>query len=79
MFAAQVGIVGHLTIGNNVKIGGQSGVMKDVPDGEILQGSSAMHYKDFWKSYLLFTKLPQMRQELNQLNKEVRDIREDKK
>lgn len=78
MFAAQVGIVGHLTIGDNVKIGGQSGVMKDVKDGEILQGSSAMHYKDFWKSYLLFTKLPEMRNQINQLEREIKSLKEEK-
>lgn len=78
MFAAQVGIVGHLTIGDNVKIGGQSGVMKDVKDGEILQGSSAMPYKDFWKSYVLFTKLPDIRLQINQLEREIKALKGEK-
>lgn len=76
MFAAQVGIIGHLTIGDNVKIGGQSGVINDVKDGEILQGSSAIAHRDYWKSYILFRKLPEMRRELSQLEKEVREIKE---
>lgn len=75
MFAAQVGIIGHLTIGDNVKIGGQSGVTKNVKDGEILQGSSALPYKDYWKSYLLFSKLPEMRKQINQMEREIKELK----
>ncbi len=75
MFAAQVGIIGHLNIGNNVKIGGQSGVIKDAEDGEILQGSPAMQHRDFWKSHILFSKLPEMRHELTRLNREIQDVK----
>jgi UDP-3-O-[3-hydroxymyristoyl] glucosamine N-acyltransferase len=78
MFAAQVGIVGHLQIGDNVKIGGQSGIMKNVKDGEILQGSSAMPYKDFWKSYAVFMKLPEVWRQVNQLEREIKNINENK-
>jgi UDP-3-O-[3-hydroxymyristoyl] glucosamine N-acyltransferase len=74
MFAAQVGIVGHLQIGDNVKIGGQSGIMKNAKDGEILQGSSAMPYKDFWKSYAVFMKLPEVWRQVNQLEREIKNI-----
>lgn len=76
MYAAQVGIIGHLTIGDNVKIGGQSGVIKNVKDGEILQGSSAIHYRDYWKSYLLFRKLPEIRQEINQMGRDIKEMKE---
>ena len=34
MIAGQVGIVGHLNIGDNVKIGAQSGIEHDIKDGE---------------------------------------------
>jgi len=76
MIAAQVGIIGHLTIGDNVKIGGQSGVTKDVKEGDILQGSAAIHYKDYWKSYAIFTKLPELRQQIIQLDREIKKITE---
>ena len=36
MIGGQAGISGHLNIGNNVKIGGGSGVIKDIPDNEEL-------------------------------------------
>ncbi|MBE0653637.1 MAG: UDP-3-O-(3-hydroxymyristoyl)glucosamine N-acyltransferase [Bacteroidales bacterium] len=76
MYAAQVGIVGHLTIGDNVKIGGQSGLMRDVKDGEILQGSAAQPYREFWKSFHLFTKLPDIRKEIDQLERDIKDIKQ---
>lgn len=74
--AAQVGIIGHLKIGDNVKIGAQSGVIKDVKDGEILQGSSAFHYRDYWKSYAVFTKLPDLSKQVFQLDREIKRISE---
>ena len=76
MYAAQVGIIGHLTIGDNVKIGGQSGVIKDVKDNEMLQGSAAQPHREFWKSFHLFTKLPDMRRELNQIEKDIKDLKD---
>jgi UDP-3-O-[3-hydroxymyristoyl] glucosamine N-acyltransferase len=74
MFAAQAGIIGHLNIGNNVKIGGQSGIIKDVKDGEILQGSPAISYKDFWRSSAIFIKLPELRHQVIQLEQEIKNI-----
>jgi UDP-3-O-[3-hydroxymyristoyl] glucosamine N-acyltransferase len=75
MFGGQVGIVGHLNIADKVKIAAQSGIIKDVvKEGEVLQGSSAIPFKDYWKSYLIFTKLPELRQQLIQLDRTVKDL-----
>ncbi len=76
MFAAQVGIIGHLTIGDNVKIGGQSGIIKDAKDGEILQGSPGFSYKEFWKSYAVFSKLPEIRHQVMKMEQEIKNINE---
>ena len=76
MFAAQVGIIGHLNLGDNVKIGGQSGVLKDAKDGDIIQGSPAMPYKDFWKAYAVFSKLPELRHQVIKIEQEVKNIKE---
>ncbi len=77
MLGAQVGVIGHINIGNQVKIGAQSGVIRDTPDGDILQGSAAFGYKDFWKSHAVFIKLPEMRRQLNQLEREVNKLKEE--
>jgi len=65
----QVGIVGHITIGNNVRIQAQSGIGKSIADNEIVQGSPAMSYTDFNKSYVHFRNLPKICSRLDELEK----------
>ncbi len=65
----QVGIVGHITIGNNVKIQAQSGIGRHVKDNEVLQGSPAIAYGDFNKSYVHFKNLPTIVKNINDLEK----------
>lgn len=67
----QVGIVGHITIGNNVKIQAQSGIGRNVKDNEVLQGSPALNYGDFNKSYVYFKNLPKIVKDINNLEKKV--------
>ncbi|MEW5675406.1 UDP-3-O-(3-hydroxymyristoyl)glucosamine N-acyltransferase [Flavobacterium enshiense] len=69
MIGGQVGIVGHITIGNNVRIQAQSGVGRNVKDGEAIQGSPALPYGDFNKSYVHFKNLPKIVDEIHQLKK----------
>ncbi|MEZ4796647.1 MAG: UDP-3-O-(3-hydroxymyristoyl)glucosamine N-acyltransferase [Flavobacteriaceae bacterium] len=65
----QVGIVGHISIGNNVKIQAQSGIGRNVKDNEVLQGSPALSYGDFNKSYVYFKNLPKIVKQLDSLEK----------
>ena len=65
----QVGIVGHITIGDNVRIQAQSGIGRNVKDNETLQGSPALNYGDFNKSYVHFKNLPTIIQRFNSLEK----------
>ncbi|MEF3079105.1 UDP-3-O-(3-hydroxymyristoyl)glucosamine N-acyltransferase [Winogradskyella poriferorum] len=67
----QVGIVGHISIGNNVKIQAQSGIGRHVKDNEVLQGSPALTYGDFNKSYVYFKNLPKIVKNINEIEKKV--------
>lgn len=67
----QVGIVGHLIIGNNVKIQAQSGIGRNVKDNEVLQGSPAIAYGDFNKSYVHFKNLPKIVKDINEIEKKI--------
>ena len=67
----QVGIVGHISIGNNVKIQAQSGIGRHVKDNEVLQGSPALTYGDYNKSYVYFKNLPKIVKNINELEKKV--------
>ena len=69
MIGGQVGIVGHITIGNNVKIQAQSGIGRNVKDNEVLQGSPALNYGDYNKSYVYFKNLPKLVGRIDNLEK----------
>ena len=69
MIGGQVGIVGHITIGDNVRIQAQSGIGRNVRNGEVLQGSPALNYGDYNKSYVYFKNLPKILNRIDELEK----------
>ena len=71
MIGGQVGIVGHLTIGNNVRIQAQSGIGRNVKDNETLQGSPALNYGDYNKSYVYFKNLPKLVDRIDTIEKKT--------
>ena len=73
----QVGIVGHISIGNNVRIQAQSGISRNVSDNEVIQGTPAIGYNDFNKSYVYFKKLPELVATINSLEKEIKALKEE--
>jgi UDP-3-O-[3-hydroxymyristoyl] glucosamine N-acyltransferase len=75
MLGGQVGLSGHIKIGDRVNIGAQSGVISDVEDGKVIIGSPPMGTKDFFRSSLIFQKLPDMYRTVNQLQKEIEEFK----
>ena len=71
MIGGQVGIAGHLSIGNNVRIQAQSGIGRNVKDNETLQGSPALTYNDYNKSYVHFKNLPKIINRLTTIEKNI--------
>ncbi|WP_411030842.1 UDP-3-O-(3-hydroxymyristoyl)glucosamine N-acyltransferase [Spongiimicrobium sp. 3-5] len=71
MIGGQVGIVGHITIGDRVKIQAQSGIGRNVKDDEVLQGSPALTYGDYNKSYVHFKNLPKLIQKVDEIEKRI--------
>ncbi len=69
LIGGQVGIVGHVHIGDRVKIQAQSGIGRNVKDDEMIQGSPALGYNSFNKSYVHFKNLPKLEERLTQLEK----------
>lgn len=69
MIGGQVGIVGHIVIGDRVKIQAQTGVGRNVKDDEVLQGSPALNYGDYNKSYVHFRNLPKLVSRIEDLEK----------
>lgn len=66
-----MGIVGHISIGNNVKIQAQSGVGRSVEDKEVLQGTPAIGYTEFNRAYVVFRKLPKLDKKISELEKSI--------
>lgn len=72
IFAGQVGIAGHLVIANNTSIGAQAGVPKSITEeGQRLLGYPVFDIKDYFRSYAVFKKLPDLNNRLRDLEKKV--------
>ncbi|MBX2980016.1 MAG: UDP-3-O-(3-hydroxymyristoyl)glucosamine N-acyltransferase [Flavobacteriales bacterium] len=67
----QVGIAGHLTIGNKVRIAAQSGIGSHLPDDSMVQGSPAFPKGLYDRSYVVFRKLPELKQRIEALEREL--------
>lgn len=78
VFGGQVGLAGHLKIEDNVKFGAQSGIMSNTKEGAEIIGSPAIPIKNFYKSSVIFRKLPEMYKQLSQLEKEIETLREER-
>jgi len=74
MIGGQVGIAGHLTIGNRVKIAAQSGVGSNVPDDTAVQGSPSFDHFDYKKAYVIFRKLPELSQRIQELESKIESL-----
>ncbi len=71
LIGGQVGIVGHITIGDRVRIQAQSGIGRNVKDDEVLQGSPALNYGDYNKSYVHFKNLPKLVKKITKLENKI--------
>ncbi len=71
----QVGFAGHLIIGNNVKVQAQSGVGRNLKDNEVVQGSPALPFSDFYKSYVHFKNFTKLVERIDFLEKEIKKLK----
>ncbi|MCW5912768.1 MAG: UDP-3-O-(3-hydroxymyristoyl)glucosamine N-acyltransferase [Cyclobacteriaceae bacterium] len=72
MIAGQVGIAGHLVIANRTQIGAQAGISKSVKDeGQQILGYPAFDIKDYFRSYAVFKRLPELNDRLRELEKKI--------
>jgi UDP-3-O-[3-hydroxymyristoyl] glucosamine N-acyltransferase len=70
LIGGQAGLSGHIKIGDNVNIGAQAGIISNIEEGRTILGSPAMDARGFFRSSLIFTKLPEIYRQLGQLQKE---------
>ena len=76
MIGGQVGIVGHLEIADGVKIAAQTGIPSSITkENEIVQGTPAMSIGVFKRAYVIFKKLPELKNKINELEQELEKLK----
>ncbi len=76
VFAGQSGVVGHIRIGDGVRVGAKTGVTKDVSPGQEVLGSPAMPRGQAKRALLSLSQLPQLRDAMKKLNKDVATLKD---
>jgi UDP-3-O-[3-hydroxymyristoyl] glucosamine N-acyltransferase len=69
-----VGISGHITIGNGVKLGAQSGVPSSLKDGENLIGTPPIPLTNYFRSSAIFRRLPDVYRQVNEMQKTINEL-----
>jgi UDP-3-O-[3-hydroxymyristoyl] glucosamine N-acyltransferase len=76
MLGGQVGIAGHIKIANRSKIGAQSGILGNLKEeNTTILGYPAIDYKKFFKSSVIFKRLPELSVKVDFLEKEVETLK----
>ena len=77
MIAGQVGLGGHITIGDNTNIGAQSGIISNIESGRNMMGAPAIDIKNYFRSSIVFSKLPDMYRDFSQMQKEINTLKKE--
>lgn len=76
VLAGQVGVVGHIEIGNRVTLAAKTGLAKSIKkEGTVKFGYPAMDHKDYLKCHAIFRNLPELRERVNDLEKNALNLR----
>jgi UDP-3-O-[3-hydroxymyristoyl] glucosamine N-acyltransferase len=69
--AGQAGVVGHITIGDEATVGARSGVINSVEPGAVVLGEPAIPIAECRRQVAVIQRLPEMKNELKHLRREV--------
>ena len=75
LLAEDVGITDHVTVGDGARLAGGAGIKSDVPPGETMWGYPARQMSKQRRIWALQGKLPEMRERIRKLEKEVEELR----
>jgi UDP-3-O-[3-hydroxymyristoyl] glucosamine N-acyltransferase len=74
VMAGQVGVKDHVHIGDQATLGAKAGVASSVPAGETYLGIPAAPIKEQKLRFAAMTKLPELRKEFRELQKQVEEL-----
>lgn len=78
LIGGQVGFVGHIKIADKTNIGAQAGIVKSIKkENSMLLGSPAFELSKFHRSYSVFKNLPNLRHEVEDLQKQITELKEE--
>jgi len=67
----QSAVAGHLAVGDNIILAGRAGVTNSISQPGVFSGLPAIPHKDWLKASVMFTKLPEMRRTVSELEKRL--------
>jgi UDP-3-O-[3-hydroxymyristoyl] glucosamine N-acyltransferase len=73
--AGQVGVAGHISIGDGVVATAQTGIPNSVDAGKVLSGYPAIDNRDWLKSSAVFSKLPELLKRVRELEREIQELK----
>lgn len=77
MFGGQVGITGHIKIADETRAAAQTGISGPIKNpGTTLYGSPAFEFKKFQQSYIIFRRLPDLKEKVDILAKEIKLLKD---
>jgi UDP-3-O-[3-hydroxymyristoyl] glucosamine N-acyltransferase len=77
MIGGQVGFGGHIKTGDHVNIGAQAGIISNIESGRNIIGSPAIDINKFFRSSIIFPKLPELYRDILQLRKELEKLKKE--
>lgn len=75
MFGGQSGIVGHLSVTDNCVFAARTGVTKTIKKPGFYEGHPHFEANQYRKSYVLFRNLPDLAAQINDLEKEIKELK----
>ena len=75
VMAGQVGVRDHVHIGDKAQLGAKAGVSSDIPGGQVYLGSPATPICQQKLRFASLSKLPEMRKQFRQLQKEFEQLK----
>ena len=75
MLGGQVGVAGHCYLADRVQVGAQSGIINSIKKEGAIMGYPAIDYNNFWRSSVVFKKLPEVYKQINQMQRELDELR----
>ncbi|HEX9578308.1 MAG TPA: UDP-3-O-(3-hydroxymyristoyl)glucosamine N-acyltransferase, partial [Myxococcales bacterium] len=79
ILAGQVGVIGHLKLGDGARVGAQSGVSRDVEDGETVSGSPAIAHRDWLRLSAALPRIPELIREVRRLAQRISELEKERK